>query len=58
MYRAMRPGPSSPIQPSEQVSFYGAGLGADEIGVLTFRKIRNIIISVVEAGVHENVIEC
>lgn len=58
MYRAMRPGPSSPIQPSEQVCFYGAGLGADEIGVLTFRKIRNIIISVVGAGVHENVIEC
>ena len=58
MYRAMRPGPSSPIQPSEQVCFYGAGLGADEIGVLTIRKIRNIIISVVGAGVHENVIEC
>ena len=28
MYRAMRPGPSSPIKPSDQVCFYDAGLPA------------------------------
>lgn len=32
MYRAMRPGPDSPIPPSRQVAFYDAGLGVGEVG--------------------------
>jgi uncharacterized protein (DUF2235 family) len=41
MYRAMRPGPDSPIDPRKQVAFYDAGLGAGETGGLTFKRIRN-----------------
>ncbi|MFC3726952.1 hypothetical protein [Neoaquamicrobium sediminum] len=32
MYRAMRPGPDSPIDPKRQFAFYDAGLGAGETG--------------------------
>lgn len=32
MYRAMHPGPSSPISPLQQVCYYDPGLGADEVG--------------------------
>ena len=32
LYRAMRPGPSSPIKPAEQIAFYDPGLGAGETG--------------------------
>jgi hypothetical protein len=58
MYRAMRPGPSSPINPSEQVCFYDAGLGAGEIGGFTLRRIRNILSAAVGTGIDENVIDC
>lgn len=58
MYRAMRPGPSSPIKPSDQVCFYDAGLGAGEIGGLTLQRIRNILSSAVGTGIDENVIDC
>ncbi|WP_206680568.1 phospholipase effector Tle1 domain-containing protein [Neoaquamicrobium sediminum] len=34
MYRAMRPGPDSPIDPKRQFAFYDAGLGAGETGGL------------------------
>ena len=47
MYRAMRPGPSSPIKPFEQICFYDAGLGAGEVGELTFRRIRNVLAAAV-----------
>ena len=43
MYRAMRPGPSSPIKPEQQVCFYDAGLGAGEVDGLTFRRVRNVL---------------
>ena len=58
MYRAMRPGPSSPIKPSDQVCFYDAGLGAGEVGGLTLKRIRSILSSAVGTGIDENVIDC
>ncbi|WP_317054342.1 DUF2235 domain-containing protein [Roseovarius rhodophyticola] len=58
MYRAMRPGPSSPIKPSDQVCFYDAGLGAGEVGGLTFKRIRNTLEAAVGTGIDENVIDC
>ncbi len=58
MYRAMRPGPDSPIKPSDQVAFYDAGLGAGESGGMTFRRIRNILAAAVGTGIDENVIDC
>ncbi|MEO1168756.1 MAG: DUF2235 domain-containing protein [Pseudomonadota bacterium] len=58
MYRAMRPGPDSPIKPSEQYAFYDPGLGTGEVGGLTFRRIRNILAAAVGTGIDENVIDC
>lgn len=58
MYRAMRPGPSSPIKPNDQVCFYDPGLGAGEIGGLTFQRIRNVLSSAVGTGIDDNVIDC
>ncbi|MBI0532012.1 phospholipase effector Tle1 domain-containing protein [Sphingomonas sp. TX0522] len=58
MYRAMRPGPESPISPHRQVAFYDAGLGAGETGGLTFKRIRNVMAAAVGTGIDENVIDC
>ena len=58
MYRAMRPGPSSPIKPEQQVCFYDAGLGAGEVDGLTFRRVRNVLSAAVGTGIDENVIDC
>lgn len=58
MYRAMRPGPNSPISPKDQVCYYDAGLGAGEIGGLTFKKVRNFFAAAVGNGIDENVIDC
>ncbi|MBD8736687.1 phospholipase effector Tle1 domain-containing protein [Sphingomonas sp. CFBP 13706] len=58
MYRAMRPGPDSPIPPSRQVAFYDAGLGVGEVGGLTFRRVRNLLAAAVGTGIDENVIDC
>jgi uncharacterized protein (DUF2235 family) len=58
MYRAMRPGPSSPIPASEQVCFYDAGLGVGEAGGFTFQRIRNILSAAVGTGIDENVVDC
>ncbi|WP_298260376.1 DUF2235 domain-containing protein [uncultured Litoreibacter sp.] len=58
MYRAMRPGPSSPIKPDEQVCFYDPGLGAGEMGGMTFSRIRNVLSAAVGTGIDENVIDC
>ncbi len=58
MYRAMRPGPSSPISPMEQVCYYDPGLGAGEIGGLTLKRIRNVLSAAVGTGIDENVIDC
>lgn len=58
MYRAMRPGPSSPIKPAEQVAFYDPGLGAGEVDGMTFRRIRHMLEAAVGTGIDENVIDC
>ncbi len=58
MYRAMRPGPSSPIKPSEQVAFYDPGLGAGEVGGVTFKRLRNGLEAAVGTGIDDNVIDC
>lgn len=58
MYRAMRPGPSSPILPSDQVCFYDPGLGAGEVGGLTLQRMRTVLSAAVGTGIDENVIEC
>lgn len=58
MYRAMRPGPSSPIMPSEQVAFYDPGLGAGEVEGITFERLRNTLEAAVGTGIDVNVIDC
>lgn len=58
MYRAMRPGPDSPINPKDQVAFYDAGLGAGETGGFTFKRLRNLLAAAVGSGIDENVIDC
>lgn len=58
MYRAMRPGPDSPIRPDEQYAFYDPGLGAGEVGGWTFRRTRNTLAAAVGMGIDENVIDC
>lgn len=58
MYRAMRPGPSSPIKPSGQVAFYDPGLGAGEVDGFTFKRIRNTLEAAVGTGIDDNVIDC
>jgi len=58
MYRAMRPGPDSPIDPKKQAAFYDAGLGAGETGGFTFQRLRNLMASAVGTGIDENVIDC
>ena len=58
MYRAMRSGPSSSVDPTDQVCFYDPGLGAGEVGGLTFTRIRNALSAAVGTGIDENVIDC
>lgn len=58
MYRAMRPGPDSPIKPHEQVAFYDPGLGAGEASGISFRRIRNTVSAAVGTGIDQNVIDC
>ena len=58
MFRAMRPGPSSPISPANQVCYYDPGLGAGEVGGFTLKRIRNILSAAVGTGIDENVIDC
>ncbi|RED12339.1 T6SS phospholipase effector Tle1-like catalytic domain-containing protein [Parasphingopyxis lamellibrachiae] len=58
MYRAMRPGPDSPIRPSEQVAFYDPGLGVGEVGGLTFKRVRKALEAAVGTGIDDNVVDC
>ncbi|WP_370284908.1 phospholipase effector Tle1 domain-containing protein [Pseudooceanicola nanhaiensis] len=57
MYRAMRPGPDSPISPKDQVCFYDPGLGTAETGGM-FRRIKPILASAVGTGIDHNMIDC
>lgn len=58
MYRAMRPGPDSPISPNEQVAFYDPGLGSGEVGGWSLERIRKLLASAVGNGIDENIIDC
>jgi hypothetical protein len=58
MYRAMRPGPDSPIDPNRQVAFYDPGLGTGEARSRTLARLRNILAAGVGTGIDENVIDC
>lgn len=58
MYRAMRPGTDSPIDPARQVAFYDPGLGTGEYGFFSFRKVRNILSSAFGTGISENIVDC
>ena len=60
MYRAMRPGPESPIAYSDQVAFYDPGLGAGEIGSMFsfIRRMKNIFEAAVGTGIDSNMVEC
>ena len=57
MYRAMRPGPDSPISPKDQISFYDPGLGTTERGGIISR-IKPILESAVGTGIDHNIIDC
>lgn len=57
MYRAMRPGPDSPISPRDQVAFYDPGLGTGESGGI-FSRIKPILESAVGTGIDHNIIDC
>ncbi|MFG6510920.1 MULTISPECIES: phospholipase effector Tle1 domain-containing protein [unclassified Sulfitobacter] len=57
MYRAMRPGPDSPISPKDQVAFYDPGLGTGERGGF-FGRIKPILESAVGTGIDHNIIDC
>ena len=54
MYRAMRPGPDSPIGPKDQVAFYDPGLGTGERGGF-FGRIKPILESAVGTGIDHNI---
>lgn len=57
MYRAMRPGPDSPISPKDQVAFYDPGLATGETGGI-FGRIKPILESAVGTGIDHNIIDC
>lgn len=61
IYRACRIGPGSAIDPSEQVSFYDAGLGTD-IGATALtapvRFIQKMLASVTGRGISRNIVDC
>ncbi|MCK0129275.1 DUF2235 domain-containing protein [Erythrobacter sp. F6033] len=58
MYRAMRPGPSSPIPTSRQVAYYDPGLGAGEQSGSTWGRVQRILEQAVGVGIEENMIDC
>lgn len=58
MYRAMRPGPSSPILYRDQVAYYDPGLGAGEVDGVTTSKIKSWLETAVGAGIENNMIDC
>jgi uncharacterized protein (DUF2235 family) len=62
LYRATRIGPDSTINPAQQIAFYDAGLGSDEIqgpvwGQLV-KVIRKFLSSAFGTGFTENVADC
>jgi uncharacterized protein (DUF2235 family) len=63
LYRAMRNGPDSAVDPKEQIAFYDPGLGTDAgddrrvFGGLV-RKIYNIVSQATGLGITANIIDC
>jgi hypothetical protein len=62
MYRACRVGPDSPIDPSEQVTFYDPGLGSAADGsqfkIGWMRWIYNLLSMATGLGITNNIIDC
>lgn len=62
LFRAARPGPESPINPSEQIAFYDAGLGTEtDGGKIPFRpvqKFRKIWSAATGTGISRNIADC
>src|SRR3546814_14238378 len=58
MYRAMRPGPSSPISYRVQVAYYDPGLGAGEIDGVTPSKIKAGLEAAGGAGIEDKMLAC
>ncbi|WP_353176352.1 DUF2235 domain-containing protein [Salinisphaera sp. T5B8] len=58
LYRAMRPGPTSPIDPGVQYAFYDPGLGAAAAGGGFRQRIHNRFSAALGTGIDENIIDC
>lgn len=54
MYRAMRPGNQTGIDPAEQIAYYDPGLGSGELG----GRVRNILAAAFGTGISENIVDC
>ena len=62
LYRAARPGPNSPIDPTGQFAFYDAGIGTLSTGIGFFgaiwSSIHNAICQATGLGLTKNIIDC
>ena len=62
LYRAMRPGPDSVIDPREQVAFYDPGIGTmagnDRVTATWWDRIKDLFGQVTGLGFTRNVIDC
>jgi uncharacterized protein (DUF2235 family) len=62
LFRASRTGPESPINPTEQIAFYDAGLGTEnDAGKIPFRpvqKFRKIWSGATGTGISRNIADC
>lgn len=54
MYRAMRPGFASEIDPAKQIAFYDPGLGSGDGG----GRIKNILSAAFGTGISQNIADC
>lgn len=54
MYRAMRPGADTGIDPARQVAYYDPGLGSGELG----GRVRNVLAAAFGTGISENIVDC
>jgi hypothetical protein len=58
LFRATRPGPSSPIDPLQQVAFYDPGLGKGEVSGWTFKRTKHFLEATIGTGIDTNIIDC
>ncbi len=58
LYRALRPGPASFIDPRQQVAFYDPGLGKGEVSGWTFKRTKQFLEATVGTGIDTNIIDC